>query len=246
LTETPTQILQRYSPGSASSITLNPGLSEQEISEFQSLLPRPLPAEIRELLTFSSGFEVHRETISGFPFIRHSQPLLFTGTNSFAFPVFEYLVDLLHDGAGNFWVLEVDAHGNWGPVFFGSHDPPVIAIQARNLNEFLLQVLEPALAPPHRALRFVHDEATAEIWRTDPWLTPQLQGNASEDATLREFANSLPERFQIADLRKAEIGSGFSWGKAGPNADVRRCGTELLFAVEQKRPGFWSRVFSRG
>ena len=33
-----------------------------------------------------------------------------------------------------------------------------------------------------------------------------------------------------------EIGSGFSWGKAGPNAHIRRNGAELVFGVGQKAP----------
>lgn len=240
MSESPKQILQRYS----TSVRLEPGLPDHEIAAFESQLPEKLPPEIRELLMFSAGFEVHPESISGFPYTRHVQPFAFTGTNGIAFPVFPCLVDLLHDGAGNFWVVEVDAHGTWGHVFFASHDPPVIAVQAGGLSEFMLQVLEPALSSPTRALRHVHDRATTEIWRSDPWITSRQDARVSEDPVLRNFAESVPEGFHIADLRKGEIGSGFSWGKAGPDTEIRRCGSELLFAFEEKRPGFWKRLFS--
>ena len=241
MTESPKQILQRYSK----SLTFHAGLSEKEISEFESQLPGKLPSDIRELLTFSAGFEVQPESISTFPYIRHVQPLAFRGTNSIAFPIFGYLVDLLHDGAGNFWVLEVDPNGSWRSVFFASHDPPVIVIQARNLSDFLLQILEPALSTPPRALRHIHDRVADEIWRSDPWITSLDEARGSLDDKLRVFAESVSAGFHIVDLRRTEIGSGFSWGKAGPDADLRRCGTELLFAIQDRRPGFWERLFSK-
>lgn len=52
----------------------------------------------------------------------------------------------------------------------------------------------------------------------------------SDDATLTGFADSLDDDFEIVDLRSAEIGMGFSWGRHGPKTEVRRHGYELLFA----------------
>jgi hypothetical protein len=42
-------------------------------------------------------------------------------------------------------------NGAWGAVFFVSHDPPVIVIQAARLEEFLSQVLDPTRSEPQNA-----------------------------------------------------------------------------------------------
>jgi len=49
------------------------------------------------------------------------------------------------------------------------------------------------------------------------------------------FARQLPDNFGLADLRPREVGSGFSWGLAGPNAEVRRDRAELLFVLSRRR-----------
>jgi hypothetical protein len=51
--------------------------------------------------------------------------------------------------------------------------------------------------------------------------------------------------FEIVDLRHADIGMGFSWGRHGPRTEVRRHGHELLFAYRPppRRPR--RRLFSR-
>jgi hypothetical protein len=83
------------------------------------------------------------------------------------------------------------------------------------------------------------------IWKADPWLISARDARTVQDPVVSNFAGQLPENFRLADLRSREVGSGFSWGLAGPNAEVRRDGAELLFGVEQKAPSFLKRVLTR-
>jgi hypothetical protein len=50
------------------------------------------------------------------------------------------------------------------------------------------------------------------------------------DELLRAFATELGESFELVDLRRAEVGTGLSWGRHGPRTIVRRHGYERLFA----------------
>jgi hypothetical protein len=50
--------------------------------------------------------------------------------------------------------------------------------------------------------------------------------------------------FQIIDMRTPEIGFGFSWGRYGAKAVVRRHGNIPIFAY-QKRVGILERLFKR-
>jgi len=232
MSRTPKELLERLSH----EVTLLPGLSEHEIAQFQEQLPRLLPDEIRQLFLYSSGF---------------AHPLLgtvrFNGVaGGVEFPLLPSSVSLLGDGCGNFWVADINvSNGVWGPIFFVCHDPPVIAIQARDLADFLSQILLPEETDPTEALKYVQKEAVTKIWMDDPWLTSVDEARRAQDHAVSKFAGQLPDNFRIADLRSTKVGSGFSWGKAGPDADIRRYGSELIFGVEQRAPGFLTRMFSK-
>jgi hypothetical protein len=232
MSSTPKELLERFSQ----TVTLLPGLSEQEIARFQERLPGALPDDVHQLLLYSAGFD--------------SKPfgtVRFSGHGLFEYAeVFPKSLPLLPDDCGNFWVVDVNPqNGAWGSVFYACHDPAVIVVQARDLMMFLSQLLDPSQSEPKDAVHYVHDQAASLIWEHDPWLVPVQDAQKAQDAVISKFAEQLPDNFRIADLRSAEIGSGFSWGKAGPTAGIRRNGTDLIFAVEQKSPGFLSRMFSR-
>jgi hypothetical protein len=224
----PKPLLEKFSQG----LSLLPGLSDTEISAFQKRLGNPLPNDISELLRYSAGFD-----------FRLGQPRSPTGHLRFVgeeigFPddTFFSAVSLLDDGCGNYWAVDVDRRtGDWGSVLFICHDPPVIAIQARDLSTLLEQILSPVDSYPENALTYVTKEAVRRIWKTDPWLTTVERARISTDAVVSNFAKGLTENFNIADLRAGEVGSGFSWGQAGPRSIVRR-GEGLLFGVEGKAP----------
>ena len=213
-----------------------PGLSNEKIAQFESRLRCRLPEHMRELLSYSAGFSV-----SSLGTVR------FTGDNDFEFSnAFPRSRALLADGCGNFWVTDIDpTTGEWGAVFFVSHDPPVLVIQAPELGQFLLQVLDPSESKPQRALTNFREKAVQRIWTNDPWLSSVLDARNSQDNDVATFAAQLPPNFSLADLRSKEIGSGFSWGRAGAAATIQRDNSKLLFGVEQSRPGLIRRDLSR-
>jgi hypothetical protein len=230
------------SDGDPSPLELAPGLSEEELREFEGTLPRSLPEEIRELLRFARGFRVGAH-----------DDVDFTGGYAFAYEdAFACCVPIAPDGFGNFWVIDVNVDtGAWGPVFYACHDPPVMAVQAPTLSAFLEQWLESARTDDQpSAIDEVHEEHAHRIWRDHPALIEVSDALASSDEALRQFAQGLGAEFAISDLRKLEVGSGFAWGWAGPEGKVRRAGASLLFAVEKGQPkkssGLVRRLFGRG
>jgi cell wall assembly regulator SMI1 len=226
------QVLEKFSQR----VTLKPGVSREEIAEFQKRLPGPLPDDIRELLVYSAGFDLASVGSVNFTRATDSQ---FTKALPFA-------VTLLGDGSGNFWVVDVNGkNGAWGAVFFVSHDPPVLVVQAQELRTFLSQILDPSHSDPKNGLNHVRKVSAMRIWKDDPWLISVRDARNVQDPVVSNFAEQLPENFRLADLRPKEVGSGFSWGLAGPNAEVRRDRADLLFGVEQKAPSFLKRVLTR-
>lgn len=229
----PKFVLERF----AGAVKLLPGLSEGEIAQCQSQIPGPLPDQVRELLQYTAGFKTE-----AFGTLR------FTGTQGFELPeAFPRSVPLLPDGYGNFWVVDIDPQdGAWGAIFYACHDPAVIAVQAENLVTFLSQLLDPSTSSePKNAVHYVHDEAVRLIWKEDPWLISVQDARRAKDDVVAKFARELPDNFRVADLRSTKVGSGFSWGKAGADAEIRRVGNELIFGVQSEVPTFLKRLFSR-
>ena len=212
---------------------------------FQKDLPGPLPSEIRELLIYSEGFDVASGQLLKSGRMNGTTRVLFTGSGNVGLSVLPCPVPLFGDGCGNFWVVDIKPNGEWGTILFVCHDPPVIAIQSADLASFLNQVLNPAASDSEKTLDYVRNAATTRIWKDDPWLVSLRDARLVQDSAVSQFAEQLPENFRVADLRSMKVGSGFSWGKAGPNADIRRNGTDLVFGVEQKAPGLLRRLFSR-
>jgi hypothetical protein len=237
---TPREIVERFSR----SVILKPGLSKEQLSAFAAQLPGPLPIEVTDLLTYSAGFEIELARLLKPDQINvdRTVPVLFRGSGALGLEFLPYAVDLVGDECGNFWVVDVSPRGEWGPVIFVCHDPPVIAIQAHDLAGFVSQLLEPEQA---EVLRYVHDQAVTQIWKDDPWLMSAQDAKLSGDKVIREFANQLSEKFCVADLRSRKVGSGFSWGKAGADAEVKRDGSDLVFGVERKASSFLNRLLSR-
>jgi len=216
---------------------LIPGLSEREVREFEKRQGAPLSSEAREVLLFASGFTY--EPFGGVTFL---------GKDDFTFPsLFPKAIALAGDGSGNFWVLDVrEDSGAWGRVLFVSHDPPVVVVQAADLAQYVHQVLAVGRSDDAQELDEVATHASLRIWREDPDLIDVVAARQSADPMLSKFAAELPDAYRIADLRNAGRGTGFTWGRNGPQTDVRRFDSELLFGIEPKRGGsFINRVLGR-
>ena len=225
--ETATKEVLTDSSGNVCRIGLLEPATKVQLEElYRKFGPRSLPSEFLDLLELTSGFE----------FVPVGR-MDFLGRDMSVETFFRSL-PILGDGLGNFWVIDMEAGSNvLGPVIFWCHDPPVAVIQAPTLAAFLEQVFDLGRRPHENMLKFTNDRCH-QIWRDD-YLMPVELARKSQDEELATFASSLPKSFYLADLRHADTGAGFSWGKS--NSDVRRAGPALIFGVE--RPGLLQELF---
>jgi hypothetical protein len=223
---TPKDVIQQASSealrsdgGRKLALVLEAGLSAQEITEFERRFPKGVPADILELLAFTSGFEFAPLGLIDF---RGRLPFEFEE----AFPCG---LPLAGDDLGNFWIQDISPEtGLWGAIFFVCHDPPVIVVQATSLAEFLRQIFAPHMS----AIKNIREDVVPRIWANNPYSVKIEDALSSSDSAISTFARQLKGSFKITDLRSAKIGSGFSFGSHGPETEVRRYGGEPIFAVE--------------
>lgn len=206
-------------------VRLLPGLSKSDLDGLASSLPMQPVGEVRELLEFCSGIEGTLEQID------FSGRSLRDGFGSDWLP---YGLPIAHDGYGNYWVVDLQpGRTDWGPIYFCSHDAPVLLLQATTIQQFVSEVFK-MYTPPHVSLiDHVHEDRLFDVWRKNPSVLTYADAVASLDCDLRTIAASLGSDFEIIDLRKAPIGMSFSWGRYGPKTEVRRCGPEPIFAYRR-------------
>lgn len=208
-------------------LALLPPLAEADINEFESTLPCPLPADMRELLAYCRGFQgVVADVVD------------FTGGEMFfgLETVFPHGIPIAADGFGNFWVVDLEWQSTeFGPVYFACHDAPVVLYQSETLAGFLSELFR-LCTPPHESLiDDVHEDRLFEVWRKNPGVMDVTSCLESDDASLREFAATLDPTWQIIDLRNADAGFGFSWGRYGARTEVQRFGALPIFAYRRPR-----------
>lgn len=218
---------------------LLPGLTKEELDEFSHSLAVPPADDIRELLTFCSGIEGVLEGID------------FTGRTFRDGFGLEFLlpdgVPIAQDGCGNFWAVDlIEESSGWGPVYFCCHDAPVMLLQAATIHQFVAEVFK-LYIPPHTSLiDDVQEDRLFRVWRTNPGVIPHATALLSPDPDIQSFAAGLDPSFEFVDLRDAQIGMGFSWGRFGPQTEVRRFGSKPVFAYKRpQKTSFFSRLFSR-
>jgi hypothetical protein len=220
----------RYDPdGNVERLDLLPPMPESDIERLADRIPCPLPGSVRELLQHTRGFATGP-----------LESLEFGGLDAFEFPeVFPHAVDLAHDGFGNYWVADLtSASREWGPIYFACHDPPVIVFQSPDLSRFLEEVLKLGDPDgPRSELDAVHEDHAMQIWTGNPEMIVLEECLASGDPVLEEFARTLPEGFEVRDLRGAGLGDGFSWGRYGPRTANRRAGEAPVFAYQRRSRG---------
>jgi cell wall assembly regulator SMI1 len=216
-------------------LELEPGLSQGEIESIATEVGVALPRELRVVLERTAAIDGVLEQIdfSGRSLDFEDQDIFPTG------------LPIAHDGFGNHWVLDLTpSETEVAPVFFACHDAPVVLFQSPSLAHFLREAFR-TLAPPHSSLvGDVHEDRLFSVWRTNPGVLDYETALAG-DADLSAFATELDDQFVFVDLRAAEIGMGFSWGRYGPRTRVRRHGYERLFAYARpdEKPGLLRRLF---
>ena len=225
--ETPLDVLKRAlatqrvdDDGEPIQLDLLPPLSDIELNDFRARLPCDLPQHIAELLKYCRGFDGSA-----------ADEVDFLGELPFGHTeIFPHGLPIASDGFGNFWVIDLNPDSSdFGPVYFACHDPPVIALQSTSLSGFLKDLLR-LDDQEGSVIDFVHDEATASIWRDDPAAVPHSDALTSDDPILRDLARRVTDQFFIVDLRDADVGEGFSWGRFGPDTRILRQGAQPIFA----------------
>jgi hypothetical protein len=220
-------------------VELKPGLTAQQLELLRASLPGGcLPPEIHELLAFASGFEFYG-----------IDEVTFDGIGLFGLEnIFPCSIQLAGDGFGNFWILDIDEQGNWGPVFYACHDPEAIIKHSNNLAEFLRHIDEYGKFGSDSHLDVIHEKTVMQVWedKAGGFIDKQT-AQISTDISLSEFARQLPDNFVIVDLRNKPNKTGFSFSKFAPDIDnaVRYKG-ELLWGFEKKkRKSLLSKLFGR-
>jgi cell wall assembly regulator SMI1 len=210
--------------GDAIELDLERGLSDAGVDAFEDELGVALPGELRDLLAYTTGFSGVLDSVD------------FTG-RSYDVQVAEIFpagLPIAGDGFGNFWVADLTPQRrDVVAVFFACHDPAVILLQSPSIGHFLHEVFR-TYVPPHASLvNDVHADRLFDVWRENPGVLARADALIGGDGALQDFAATLDDDFEIVDLRSAEIGMGFSWGRHGPRTEVRRHGHELLFAYRR-------------
>lgn len=213
-------------------------LSKEQINAFAQQCPtQSIPADIRELLGYASGFL--------FPPL---DQIAFDCVNQFGMDqIFPCSIQLAGDGFGNFWILDISPDGNWGSVFYACHDPAVIVLHSTDLTQFVRHVDEFGKDKTNAHLNIIHEKTAFSIWQNDNGFIEYNAACSSSDNILKEFASSFPSNYVFADLRDKPLSSGFAWGKFLSSIEKTvRHSSELLWAFEKSsKKNFFQKLFSK-
>lgn len=197
-------------------IRLLPPLTAPRIDDLERSRPGPLPNDVKDLLRHAGGLEAP-----------HIGKVDFTGRSlPFEYPEIVPRSVALAQVDGTFWVVDVDAGGEWGHVLHFSHDPPVVIVPFASFADFLRAIARPRTIVDNAA------HSAKQVWQRTDEGTMVADAAESDDDSLSGFATSLTGDFTIFDLRApATKPIGFTWGRSGPDSEIRRAGSSLLFAV---------------
>jgi hypothetical protein len=119
-------------------------------------------------------------------------------------------------------------------------------LQAATVLQFVSEVFKMYI-PPHKSLiDDVHEDRLFNVWRKNPGVIAYANAVASPDPDIHAFAAGLYESFDVIDLRDAQIGMGFSWGRYGPKTEVKRFGSKPIFAYRRpEKTSLLSRLLGR-
>ncbi len=156
--------------------------------------------------------------------------------------MFPYSIELAGDGLGNFWILDIDSHGNWNSIYYVCHDPAVIVKSSENLGEFIMQIDEFGTQGHESTLTIIQEATVTEIWKRGA----EGMTNNGRDYDLGNWQIEFPEVFLIADLTGESIKTGFPWSISGPRTKIIRPTDKPLWIVEKrKKRNFLLKLFGK-
>lgn len=150
-----------------------------------------------------------------------------------------------YDDCGNEALVDL-AHSSesWGPVFFTSHDPPVVVLYFQELADFIAALASDGWGEERRTSPRSIEKAVDEIWDSDPFSVPASKLLNTPTDIPRQFIAPLLPKGRVTDLRERKIGTGFVQGRFRSNDPSLECrlGRDLVFGVS--RPEFrWIPAF---
>ncbi len=232
-------------------LELLPPASKDDIIRLESIIPCSLPQDIRDLLELTSGFvytPIEALTFYNLePFAHPPKPSVDGGdiiTNEGPDHIFPCAMPIANHGDGDQWVIDLTAQSkNWGPIYFLAHDPPVIVYQSPNLRIFIDEVIEYGKELAGEIADVMEFEVH-QVWSDSSTGMLAEECRNSDDMEIRKFARNLNGRWFIHDLRNAEIGDGFTWGRYGPHTKLARHGNLPIFAYEEpaEHQGFFTKL----
>ena len=223
--------------GDPVTLRLRPGLAPAAVERLRATyagLGATLPRELTDLLAVTTGADELLELdLTGQLHSVEAGELLPAG------------LPVAADGFGNFWLLDLTPDTvETAPVFFLSHDAPVLLHQADSLAEFVDEAVR-MLEPPHDSrVDDVHEDRLHTVWGTRPGQLSWQQAVSSGDGALRDFAERLDPTWSVVDLRQRAVGMGLAWGAHGPRTRLARHGWERIFgyAPPATKRRWWQRA----
>lgn len=201
--------------------------TSSELTELEDVLQVPLPSEVEELIrcarTYSSS---------------SMDSIDFTGRIYREFcaapGVFTRYVPLYKTLEGNFWAVDVLSDGQWGSVFYISHDPAVVIVQFRSILEFILSTVHD---------NNIEDNQLIISARRNKGVIAS-KALTSNDLTIAKFAATIASNYSVFDLRSGSHEVGF---ERDYGSTCVRAGDDLIFGLSpaMKPKGWFDALLSR-
>lgn len=220
--------------GDSYTLDFKDGLTVSEIEKLKTLFPNnTIDVELIEILKETRGWEDYG-----------LDDIDFSSIGQFGFTeLCPNSVTLGHDGFGNHWVLDILNDGSLGHIYYACHDPAVFIYYADSLNGFLSSLLEFHESPTQNYLDEIHDKVVYDIWKDNSQLLDKVDFEKA-NVSYFPFLNLLEgDDWVIADLRNAKNKTGFAWGKFGPNSEIKRHPSELIWGIKKSKKGIFKRLF---
>jgi len=93
----------------------------------------------------------------------------------------------------------------FGPIWYASHDAPVILYQSADLGEFLFELFK-MCQPPYKSLvDDVHEDRIRDVWNTNPGVLEHKTCTESPDKVLTSVI--YVTRYEISSVSRTVIAS---------------------------------------